>query len=110
MPPTMLPVIVLSVILLSFVSVFVGVAVQRWREARSSENEAAEKAAQRTNLEDAVDLIVEIDRVRAVMRELKSAFAKSELEGGVKAALRHPLYLQAEDELAELHDQLKGLI
>ena len=62
--------------------------------------------APRTNLDDAKELVREIDKVRAVMRELKAAFARSELDGGVKAAPRHPLYIECEEALAALHEQL----
>jgi hypothetical protein len=63
-----------------------------------------------TNLDDAVQVVAEIDKVRAVQRELRSAFARSELDGGAKAALNHPLYLEAATRLDELHDELMGLI
>lgn len=59
-----------------------------------------------TNLDRAADIITAIDRARAVQRELKSAFARSGLDGGAKAALNHPLYLDAQDELDRLHDAL----
>lgn len=64
----------------------------------------------RTNVDDALGIVAEIDQVRAVLRELKAAFARSELDGGVKAAPRHPLYTQCEERLATLHDQLMLLI
>lgn len=64
----------------------------------------------RTNIDDALDIVAEIDQVRAVLRELKAAFARSELDGGAKAAPRHPLYIQCEERLATLHDQLMLLI
>lgn len=64
----------------------------------------------RTNLDDAADLIVEIERTRSILREVKAAFARSELDGGAKAALSHPLYLQAETHLEHLHNDLMMLI
>ncbi|QNJ55997.1 hypothetical protein SEA_RASPUTIA_107 [Microbacterium phage Rasputia] len=64
----------------------------------------------RTNLEDALVLIEQIDAIRSVQRELKSAFAKSELDGGAKAAFTHPLYVQAQEQLDRLHDQLMMII
>lgn len=64
----------------------------------------------RTNLDDALEIVAEIDQVRSILRELKSAFARSELDGGVKAAPRHPLWIQAEERLAELHEQLMMVI
>lgn len=60
----------------------------------------------RTNIDDALEIVHEIDQVRSVVRELKAAFARSELDGGVKAAPRHPLYVECEERLATLHDQL----
>ena len=64
----------------------------------------------RTNLDDAIDIVHEIDRLRAVQRELRSAFARSDLDGGAKAAVDHPLFIQAAQALDILHDQLMGLI
>lgn len=64
----------------------------------------------RTNIDDALEIVHEIDRVRAVIRELKAAFARSELDGGVKAARRHPLYIQCEQHLEVLHEQLMMVI
>ncbi|AWN07778.1 hypothetical protein HOT31_gp107 [Microbacterium phage Hendrix] len=63
-----------------------------------------------SNLEDALVLIDVIASIRSVQRELKSAFAKSELDGGAKAAFVHPLYVQAQEQLDRLHDQLMMLI
>lgn len=63
-----------------------------------------------TNLDDAIAIVDQIDRVRAVQRELKAAFARSELDGGAKAAVDHPLYLEAAAKLEELHDEMMGLI
>lgn len=60
----------------------------------------------RTNIDDAIEVVCEIDQVRAVQRELKAAFARSELDGGVKAAPSHPLYIECEERLATLHEQL----
>lgn len=65
---------------------------------------------ERTNLDDALEIVAEIDAVRSVVRELKAAFAKSELDGGVKAVVRHPLYIEAQAKLDELHDQLMMVI
>lgn len=64
----------------------------------------------RTNLDDALEIVHEIDDVRSVIRELKAAFARSELDGGAKAAPSHPLYVEAEERLAALHDQLMMVI
>ena len=68
------------------------------------------EADQGGNLADAMQIVEEADRVRAVIRELKSAFAKSELDGGVAAAPRHPLSIAAQARLDELHDQLMMVI
>ena len=70
----------------------------------------ADEAERRTNLDDAAEIIAEIDTLRAVQRELRSAFARSELDGGAKAAPMHPLYADAEGRLAQLHDALMILI
>ncbi|QUE25562.1 hypothetical protein SEA_SADLAD_15 [Microbacterium phage SadLad] len=72
--------------------------------------EIREAHEQRTNIDDALEIVAEIDRVRSVIRELKAAFAKSELDGGAKAAPSHPLYIQAQAKLDELHDQLMQVI
>ncbi|QJD53234.1 hypothetical protein SEA_TEMPO_12 [Microbacterium phage Tempo] len=66
--------------------------------------------AQRTNIDDALEIVAEIDRVRSVIRELKAAFARSELDGGAKAAPKHPLYVECEERLAKLHDELMMVI
>lgn len=63
-----------------------------------------------TNLVKAVELTDQIAMLRAVVREVRSAFARSELDGGVQAAPEHPLYIQAEAEIAKLHEQLMVLI
>ena len=63
-----------------------------------------------TNLSRAADIVAEIDRVRGVQRELRAAFARSELDGGAKAAPAHPLYVDAEAELERLHAALMILI
>lgn len=67
-------------------------------------------ALYRTNLDDALEIVGEIDRVRAVIRELRSAFARSELDGGLKALPDHPLHQQAEAKLHELHERLMILV
>lgn len=72
--------------------------------------EVPEAAPSRTSLDDALEIVRDVDRVRAVMRELKAAFARSELDGGVKAAPQHPLYIECEERLAALHDQLMMVI
>ncbi|QKO02764.1 hypothetical protein SEA_KELCOLE_11 [Microbacterium phage Kelcole] len=64
----------------------------------------------RTNIDDALEIVTEIDHVRAVIRELKAAFARSELDGGAKAAPKHPLYVECEERLAKLHDELMMVI
>lgn len=63
-----------------------------------------------SNLDKAIRISEEIDALQNVMKKLKSAFVHRELEGGVKAAFTHPLYLEAEQRIAELEEQLTLLI
>lgn len=63
-----------------------------------------------TNLDDAIAIVARIAQVRAVQTELRSAFAKRELDGGAKAAFDHPLYQQAVAELGDLHERMTLLI
>jgi len=67
-------------------------------------------APARTNIDDAIEIVRDIERVRLVVMELKSAFAKSELDGGVKAVVKHPLYIEAQERLNLLHEQLMMVI
>lgn len=62
------------------------------------------------NLDQAIAIVARIAQCIAVQNELKRAFKDDELDGGWKAALTHPLYLQAEAEVSALRDELKGLI
>lgn len=62
------------------------------------------------NLEDAKELIKEISELKEIQRRLKDAFAKDELDGGALAALDHPLYLQAAEEIKRLEEEFKQLI
>ena len=62
------------------------------------------------NLDDALAILDRIERLRALQRELRAAFVRSELDGGAKGALGHPLYIEAEDQLRSLHDQLMILV
>lgn len=62
------------------------------------------------NLDRAEEIVGRIEIVRKVRAEIVAAFARDELDGGRKAAFAHPLYLQAEARLTDLHEQLKGLI
>lgn len=62
------------------------------------------------NLWRAAHLVEQISEVRGVVAELKSAFARNELDGGVKATYDHPLYIQAQARLAELHEQLMMVV
>lgn len=66
--------------------------------------------AENLSLQKAVVIVASIDGYRAVMREIKAAFVGDELNGGPKGALTHPLYLQAQARIAELHEEMKGLI
>lgn len=72
--------------------------------------EIREVHEQRTNIDDALEIVAEIDQVRSVIRELKAAFARSELDGGAKAAPKHPLYVECEARLEKLHEDLMLLI
>lgn len=63
-----------------------------------------------TNLDDARAIVAEIQQIRAVQTELRSAFARRELDGGARAAFDHPLYLDAVRALESLHDRLTQLI
>jgi len=63
-----------------------------------------------TNLEKAAVIVRAIADIRAVQVELKAAFKGDELDGGWRAALTHPLYLDAEAAIADLREQLKVLI
>lgn len=101
-------IVALATILGILVSLFIGYAIRQWWEARREEDARAAEAW--TNLDDALLIVEQIDRVRSVQRELKASFARSELDGGAKAALSHPLYLDAEHELDSLHERLMLLI
>lgn len=63
-----------------------------------------------TNLDDARAIVAEIHEIRAVQTELRSAFARRELDGGARAAFDHPLYLDAVRALEALHERLTLLI
>lgn len=62
------------------------------------------------NLWRAAHLVEQINEMRGVVAELKSAFARNQLDGGVKAAYTHPLYIQAQARLAELHEQMMMVV
>lgn len=63
-----------------------------------------------TNLDRAKEYIAEIHSLRNVQKELKNAFLDQELDGGWRAALEHPLYLQAQASIDALQEQLRLLI
>lgn len=63
-----------------------------------------------SNLDKAIHIVDEIKKLKDVMNALKGAFVHRELEGGVKAAFDHPLYLDAADKIAELEEELTLLI
>lgn len=69
--------------------------------------EIREVHEQRTNIDDALEIVADIQKIYSVQRELKAAFARSDLDGGVKAAPSHPLYAECEERLEKLRDQLK---
>lgn len=65
---------------------------------------------QHSNLDKAINIVDQINKVVAVQKALKGAFVHRALEGGVKAAFTHPLYLEAEAKIQELEEQLTLLI
>ena len=71
---------------------------------------SAEIEEEQSNLAKAKRLVREQQELTAVMRAYKAAFKNDELDGGWKAALTHPTYLEAEKRLAEIDNELKGLI
>lgn len=62
------------------------------------------------NLSDALGAVVLIDSLKRLQQTLKAAFKDDELDGGWQAALKHPLYIEAQEHIDSLHEQLKGLI
>lgn len=62
------------------------------------------------NLDRAVEYIRKIREYRDVQTQLMSAYMDKELAGGWKAALDHPLYLQAQTAIEALQEQLRLLI
>lgn len=73
-------------------------------------HDSAKSTATNLSLEKAMRIVGEIDLLRGVQRELKAAFKDDELNGGWKAALDHPLWGWAEQRIAALHEDMKGLI
>lgn len=63
-----------------------------------------------SNLGKALSLVEDITKLRAVQKAVRDMFARRELEGGVKAAFDHPLYLQAQARIEELEEALIILI
>lgn len=62
------------------------------------------------NLSTAMRIVTDIDVCRGVLDALKRAFKDQELDGGWQTALTHPLYLSTEARIANLEDELRGLI
>lgn len=62
------------------------------------------------NLRKGAEIVYAIQSMRNIQRALKDAFAHRELDGGPKAAVNHPLYLQSERRIAQLEEELVGLI
>lgn len=114
MNPAVFGVIALGVVLGIVMLFFLGYAIRAWLEARRQDEEKIAEQMVRdesfTNLDRATELIDQMYDMRAIQRELKSAFAGRELDGGAIAAMKHPLYIQAEEKLRELHDDLMILI
>lgn len=63
-----------------------------------------------SDLDRGADIVNRISAMRQVQAELKAAFKGDELDGGWQTALTHPLYLRASAEIADLREQLKGLV
>lgn len=62
------------------------------------------------NLIRAREISAEIQALKQIQKDLKDAFHHRELDGGARAALTHPLYLDAEKKIAELQEALTILI
>jgi hypothetical protein len=62
------------------------------------------------NLDRARMITTEIMELGTLQGALKAAFRNDELDGGWKAALDHPLYIQAEERIVSLREELRGLI
>ena len=62
------------------------------------------------NLVQARDIVRAIQDLKQIQTALKAAFAHRELDGGPTAALRHPLYLQAQRTIDNLEETLTQLI
>lgn len=58
----------------------------------------------------ATQIVQKISILRQTQDELKRAFKDDALNGGWRAALTHPLYLEAEKNIIELRESLKELI
>lgn len=87
--------------------------VAEWADRPMSRNEARrllDRSAGWTNRQKAQAIAVEMEELRTIQKELKGAFHESGLDGGWKAALQHPLYVEAEEELKRLREQMMLLI
>lgn len=62
------------------------------------------------NLEKAAVIASEIQDLLLVQKTLKDTFHHRELDGGPTAALKHPLYIQAQIRIDELREDLTILI
>lgn len=63
-----------------------------------------------TNLDQAESIITRIDVLKKIQKCIKDAFAHRELDGGVKAAFDHDLYVRAQVEIDSLEEELTQLI
>lgn len=61
-------------------------------------------------IDDALEIVVEIEACHRIQREIKAAFVGQALEGGALAALEHPLYVRATERMAELRAELMLVI
>lgn len=67
-------------------------------------------AAPRTSIDDAMEIVTEIERCQKVQREIKAAFVGAALDGGAVAAFSHPLYMRATERISELRAELMLVI
>lgn len=76
----------------------------------SVQDPTADWPGESLNLVKSRALYRERQELKGVQDALKAAFKGDELDGGWRAALSHPLYLKIEGRLAEIDEELKGLI
>ncbi len=109
--------IVIAILVGALLCLFLGVAISKYRDARRAERAREQEAFEAdwgpySNLWKAAGIVEQITVVKQVQKEVKNAFlgAGKEIEGGLEAALNHPLYLAAAEMQAKLEQELKELI